>query len=128
MLTSLRFPGVTLGVLLCLAAVLPSCAPSRRQPTAPVLLKNRNVEYVIMPYPTGFTVAVSYGHASCRPQPLVVAEVCKNTGIALAYAHAETQQKPIRSLEEQDVYLSLDPDSSAGINSCMATVTAEWIR
>lgn len=128
MLTSRRSPAFTLGVLLCLAAVLASCATSQRQPTATTRPKDGNAEYVVLPYVTGFTVVVSYARAQCIPESTVVAAVCKSTGTALAYAHAEKQRKPIRPLGEQDVHLSLDPDSLAGITSCMATVAAEWVR
>jgi hypothetical protein len=126
--TPLCSPGLMRGMLLCLAAVLASCAMPQRHPPAPIPLQDRNIEYVIVPYTTGFSVVLSYARASCHAENRRVAEVCHSTGAALAYAHAETLHKPIRPLREQDVYLSPDPDISSGITSCMVTVNAEWAR
>jgi hypothetical protein len=128
MLTPLCPRPCTLAVLLCLAAMLTSCAMPRRSPAASLLPKDGNAEYVVLPHVTGFTVVVSYARPQCLPESAVVAEVCKRTSTALAYAHAEQHQQSIRPLGVQDVRLSLDPDSRVGITSCMATVTAEWAR
>lgn len=112
--------------LVLLAIVLSGCATPVSHTNIPLNTYDKDTEYGIEKREDGFSITVYYSRYQFIPESDAVATACKSQLTALAWEHAEKQNKEIEPVNEQRIRISMGRNGFSGITSCQANALVKW--
>lgn len=118
----ISFSAIALVAVLAVAG----CATPVSHTNIPVSTYDKDTEYGLEERPDGFAITVYYSRYQFIPESDAVATACKSQLTAIAWEHSDKVGKPIETINEQRIRISMGRNGLVGITSCQAYAIAKW--
>lgn len=115
---------MTFAVLVVIS--LAGCATAKRQSDIGLDQSAKNTDFGIVARQDGFEIELRYARYQFIPESDAVAIACKTQLLALAYKHADSENRQIQPINEQRISMSMGRNGLTGITSCRAHGVAIW--
>ncbi|MDT0629306.1 hypothetical protein [Alteromonas sp. W364] len=109
-----------------LSFLLVGCATPVSHTNIPLSTYDKDTEYGIEDREDGFGITVYYSRYQFIPESDAVATACRSQLTAIAWEHSDKVGKPIETVNDQRIRISMGRNGISGITSCQATAIVKW--